>query len=80
MAGGVLGDTGVYTFAKVEIVGMPLWYLAPMPVGAGQRVVVPFGREGRLVTAEVLKTETCTAQTAPVPLNRARSILRIAES
>lgn len=79
MAGGLLGDQGVYCFAKVDAEGMPFWYLAPMRVTAGQRVVVPVGREGRRVTAVVLRTEDCTAQTAPVPLNRARSIVRVLE-
>ncbi len=77
MAGGVLGDQSVHTFAKVDVGGAPLWYLAPMRVEAGQKVVVPYGKEGRRVTAVVLKTEDCTAQTAPVPLSRARSILRV---
>ena len=36
MAGGVLGDLGVHTFAKVDVGGAPLWYLAPMRVAAGQ--------------------------------------------
>ncbi len=77
MAGGVLGDQSVHTFAKVEAEGVPCWYLAPMRVAAGQKVVVPFGREGRRVTAVVLRTEDHTAQTAPVPLSRAKSIIRV---
>ena len=44
MAGGVLGDLSVHTFAKVDVGGAPLWYLAPMRVTAGQKVVVPYGR------------------------------------
>ena len=32
MAGGVLGDLSVHTFAKVDVGGAPLWYLAPMRV------------------------------------------------
>ena len=51
MAGGVLGDLSVHTFAKVDVGGAPLWYLAPMRVTAGQKVVVPYGREGRRRTA-----------------------------
>ena len=43
MAGGVLGDLGVHTFAKVDVGGAPLWYLAPMRVAAGQKVVVHGG-------------------------------------
>ena len=37
MAGGVLGDLSVHTFAKVDVGGAPLWYLAPMRVTAGQK-------------------------------------------
>ena len=37
MAGGVLGDLSVHTFAKVDVGGAPLWYLAPMRVTAGRR-------------------------------------------
>ena len=74
MAGGVLGDQGVHTFAKVEIGGAPYWYLAPVRVAAGDKVVVPFGREGRRVTAQVLRTEDCTAQTAPVPSGGQRAL------
>ena len=77
MAGGVLGDQGVYTFAKVETEGVPMWYLAPMPVAAGQRVVVPAGRASRAVEGVVLRVETCTPHTAPVPVGRAKSILRV---
>ena len=77
MAGGVLGDLGVHTFAKVEIDGAPYWYLANVPVKEGQRVAVPFGRPERRVTGVVRRVEDCTAQTAPVPLSRARAILRV---
>ncbi len=74
MSGGVLADGTVYTFAKVEAAGSPRWYLAPFSVSAGERVVVPFG-EGE-AEGVVLKTENCTRQTAPVPVNRAREIIR----
>ncbi len=77
MAGGVLGDQGVHTFAKVEVAGAPAWYLAPMRVQAGQKVLVPVGRENRRAEGVVLKTEDCTAQTAPVPLARAKNIIRV---
>ena len=77
MAGGVLGDQEVHTFAKVEAEGASGWYLAPMRVAAGQKVLVPVGSGGRRAEGVVLRTENCTAQTAPVPLRRARRILRV---
>ena len=76
LSGGVLSDGGVYTFAKVETPEGTRWYLSPFPVKAGDRVSVPFGfseeREGG-----VLKTEDCTAQTAPCSVKRASEILKI---
>ena len=73
LAGGVLSDGQSYLFAKVDM-GMPLWYLAPFSVEAGDRVLAPFGREGELREGIVLRTELCTAQTAPVPMNRVKSL------
>ena len=76
LSGGVLSDGEVYTFAKVDLDGAPRWYLSPFSVKAGDKVIVPFGiaeeREG-----VVLKTENCTAQTAPCSVKRAREVLRV---
>ena len=75
LSGGVLGDGGVYTFAKVRVEETPCWYLAPRGVKAGSRVRVPFGRGTAEGTVE--RVEACTPHTAPVPMNRAREILEI---
>ena len=74
LSGGVLADNGPMLFAKVDVHGTPGWYLAPLIVEAGDRVLVPFGREGDLTEGVVVRVETCTRQTAPVPVSRARSI------
>ena len=75
MSGGVLSDGGIYYFAKVRLEETVGWYLAPRGVKAGDRVIVPFGGKSREGVVE--RTETCTAQTAPVPLSRAREIERV---
>ena len=66
LSGGVLADGEVYTFAKVDVAGTPCWYLAPRKVEAGNKVL-----------GVVVRTENCTRQTAPVPVGRAKNILRI---
>lgn len=76
LSGGVIAENGVQTFAKVDVAETPAWYLAPRRLEAGTRVVVPVGRSGR-AEGTVLRCEDCTPQTAPVPMNRARAILRI---
>ena len=76
LSGGVIADNEIYTFVKVEAEGAPRWYLAgEFRVKAGDTVRVPFG--GRECTAIVLRTEDCTRQTAPVPLNRVATILSL---
>ncbi len=77
MSGGVLSDGSVYTFAKVEAGGVPRWYLAPFPVSEGMKVVVPCGRE--LAEGTVVRVETCTRQTAPVPVSRAQELAGYAQ-
>ncbi len=72
LSGGVLARNESLLFAKVEIEGAPHWYLAPFFVSAGDRVLAPVGNG--LAEGTVLRTELCTQQTAPIPLNRARAI------
>lgn len=76
LSGGVLSDGGVYTFAKVETQENTRWYLSPFPVKAGDRVSVPFGLSGER-EGVVLKTEDCTAQTAPCSVKRAPEIIKV---
>lgn len=76
LSGGVIADGNIYTFVKVEIDGVPRWFISPFPVKEGDRVLVPFNyieeREGA-----VLKTENCTAKTAPCSVKRTPEILKV---
>lgn len=74
MSGGMIAENAVVTFAKVQTEEGALWFVAPEKTEAGEEVLVPVGREERLVRGRVLKTEHCTPHTAPVPLSRAREI------
>ena len=78
LSGGVIAENREYLFAKVEIEGVPYWYVSPFPaLKEGDRVLVPFGKGDRLTGGTVLKTELCTRQTAPYPLNRVREIAEV---
>ena len=76
LSGGVLSDGDIYTFAKVEVEGTSRWYLCPLPVQEGDRVIVPLNlldeKEG-----VVLKVESHTVQTAPCSIKRAPEILKV---
>ena len=76
LSGGVLADGDIYTFVKVEVEGASRWYLSPLPVKEGDKVIVPLNlleeREG-----VVLKVESHTVQTAPCPVKRAPEILKV---
>ncbi len=77
LSGGVIAENGTHTFAKVEIDGMPYWYLSPFRVKEGDCVLVPFGKRDMLREGKVIKTEICSAQCAPVPMNRAKCVERV---
>lgn len=79
MSGGVIKDNGYYTFAKVELDGLPCWYVSPVSsVEVGDRVIVPFGKRETLREGVVLKVErNVSEQCSPVPMNRIRSIEKI---
>ena len=76
LSGGVLSDGDIYTFAKVEVEGAARWYISPLPVKEGDRVVVPLSiieeREG-----VVLKVESHTVQTAPCSVKRTPEIYKV---
>lgn len=76
LSGGVIADGTPRLFAKVEVGGVPRWYLSPFPkLNAGDRVLVPSpvgNAEGK-----VIRTEYCSPQTAPVPIRRAQEILAL---
>lgn len=76
LSGGVIAEGDAVRFVKVLVNGVPSWYVSPFVVKEGDGVIVPCGhlqeQEGTVV-----KVELCTPQTAPVPLKRAREILRV---
>lgn len=80
LSGGVIAENGTYVFAKVEVDGMPYWYLAPDCTKAGEKVLVPFGKRDVLREGTVMKTEICNAQCAPVPMNRIKKIEKMVSS
>lgn len=78
LSGGILSENGKHTFIKVELEGMPQWFLSPFStVRPGDKVVVPFGKAGLPREALVLKVEENSEQCAPVPMNRIKEILEI---
>ena len=80
VAGGVLADGEIYTFAKVRAGEEAMWYLVPelVFVKEGDRVLVP---EGHLTREGVVeKLERCTRQTAPVPMSRVKEIAGLAQN
>lgn len=78
LSGGVIADNTELLYAKVEVEGVPCWYISPFSdVKAGDRVLVPVGRGDRPAQGVVLKTERVTKQTAPFPVNRTREILEV---
>lgn len=82
LSGGVITqyDKLIYVFVLIKDggeEGVKRWYISPFPaVKAGDGAIVPSGRSSE-ATAEVLRVETVTAQTAPYPLNRTREIIRL---
>ncbi len=77
LSGGVIAENGTHTFVKVEIDQMPYWYLSPFKVKEGDTVLVPFGKWEMLREGKVVKIETCSAQCAPVPMNRIKSVEKV---
>ena len=80
LAGGVLADGEIYTFAKVRAGEEAMWYLVPelVFVEEGDRVLVS---EGHLTREGVVeKLERCTRQTAPVPMSRVKEIAGLAQN
>ena len=73
LSGGVIAENTPLTFLKVEIEGAPYWYYLTMgKVQAGDTVLVPF--KNRTVRATVVRVESGTQQTAPLPLSRMKEI------
>ncbi len=75
LAGGVLADGQIYTFAKISFGEETAWYLAPdlLFLKEGDKVLAPQGHLTKEGT--VVKLERGTKQTAPVPAGRLREVL-----
>lgn len=82
LCGGVITqyDKLTYVFALIKDgaeEGTKRWYISPFPaIKVGDSIRVPVGKSGE-ATAEVLRIEVVTAQTAPYPVNRTREIIRL---
>lgn len=79
LSGGVIDCGEIYSFAKVKTNDRTGWFLIPAftEIEIGDRVVVPFG----YTTEEgiVIDKEDASRQTAPVPLNRVKEIIKKAK-
>lgn len=67
LAGGVLSDGQIYTFAKISFGEETAWYIAPdlLFLKEGDKVLVPKGHMS--IEGTVVKLERGTKQTAPAP-------------
>ena len=67
LAGGVLSDGQVYTFAKISFGEETAWYITPdlLFLKEGDKVLVPKGHMS--IEGTVVKLERGTKQTAPAP-------------
>ncbi|MBD5132482.1 MAG: hypothetical protein HDT28_07860 [Clostridiales bacterium] len=80
MSGGVLSEYDSLTFVKLQFDGeqAPYWYITELEVDEGDRVLAPFGVAGLGKEATVIKVErNVSSQVAPVPVKRAKRILRV---
>jgi predicted Mrr-cat superfamily restriction endonuclease len=75
LSGGVIEsyDKIIYTF--VETSEGKMWYISPFSkIKVGDSVLVPFGRNDKLILGKVERVEVVTKQTAPYPVNRTKQI------
>ena len=78
LSGGVMSDVQHVDFAKVEIDGEGVfWYISKIEgLKEGDRVIVPFGRNGEKVTGKVLRIDkNVSSQVSPIPFKHAKYII-----
>lgn len=81
LSGGIISeyDTLIYVFTEIRDgaeKGVKRWYICPfLKIEKGNLVEVP--ALGGSATAEVLRVERVTKQTAPYPVNRTKEIEKI---
>lgn len=76
--GGVMSDVQHVDFAKVEIEGEGVfWYISKIEgLREGDKVIVPFGRDGEKVTGKVLRIDkNVSSQVSPIPCKHAKYII-----
>ena len=78
LSGGVMSDVQHVDFAKVEIEGEGVfWYISKIDgLKEGDKVIVPFGRDGEKVTGKVLRIDkNVSSQVSPIPFKHAKYII-----
>lgn len=87
MCGGGLKDNEILSFAKVTFDNNPLaenrpyWYKNSVRgLKAGDKVLAPFGRDGKDFVATVVRVDIASEQTPPLPLSRMGTITIKAEN
>ena len=78
LSGGVMSDVQHVDFAKVEIEGEGVfWYISKIEgLKEGDKVIVPFGRDGEKVTGKVLRIDkNVSSQVSPIPFKHAKYII-----
>ncbi len=82
LSGGVITqyDKLIYAFAEIKSgaeAGVKRWYISPFrAIKAGVKAIVP-SQYGGEATAEIIRVEVVTAQTAPFPVKRTGEIIRL---
>lgn len=83
MCGGGLKDNEILSFAKVTFDDNPLaekrpyWYkCAIIGLNVGEKVLAPFGKDGREYVATIVRVDRASEQTPPMPLGRMGSITK----
>ena len=83
LAGGNIQNLKYANFVKVQIITSPFtndiyWYIAFGTENIGDMVIVPIGKNNTQVQGKVLRIEkNVSAQVAPVPINRAKRVIRV---
>lgn len=80
LSGGVIREKKYFDFAKVRFeTGEVYWYISTFEnLKAGDRVLVPVGRENEPTPAYVLRIDKhVSEQVSPIPAKRAKKILQI---